>query len=55
MTVIMNISCILLKFYIKPQLKVIHSLQPRRCILLKFYIKPQLLTKYKSAAEVVSY
>ena len=35
------LCCILSKFYIKPQLEVVHRLQSRRCILSKFYIKPQ--------------
>ena len=34
-------SCILLKFYIKPQRFAERSVSSRRCILLKFYIKPQ--------------
>ena len=33
--------CILLKFYIKPQLRSITSSSVSSCILLKFYIKPQ--------------
>ena len=36
------IGCILLKFYIKPQLFRMVVLFNFRCILLKFYIKPQL-------------
>ena len=35
-------GCILLKFYIKPQLRNANSIFIRSCILLKFYIKPQL-------------
>ena len=35
-------SCILLKFYIKPQQQTSCSLPYLCCILLKFYIKPQL-------------
>ena len=35
-------SCILLKFYIKPQHKSMKLLFKMCCILLKFYIKPQL-------------
>ena len=35
-------SCILLKFYIKPQPKRRTAILRLRCILLKFYIKPQL-------------
>ena len=34
--------CILLKFYIKPQLVVLDHTAHECCILLKFYIKPQL-------------
>ena len=34
-------SCILSKFYIKPQPFYYHSLSVFRCILSKFYIKPQ--------------
>ena len=36
-----DLGCILSKFYIKPQLEVVHCLETRRCILSKFYIKPQ--------------
>ena len=35
-------GCILLKFYIKPQLEEFEKCFQSRCILLKFYIKPQL-------------
>ena len=35
-------SCILLKFYIKPQLVGLNPIDGKCCILLKFYIKPQL-------------
>ena len=35
------IGCILLKFYIKPQLRLERELARCSCILLKFYIKPQ--------------
>ena len=34
-------SCILSKFYIKPQLRIYPQQLPLRCILSKFYIKPQ--------------
>ncbi len=34
-------GCILLKFYIKPQLSTINAESWGSCILLKFYIKPQ--------------
>ncbi len=37
-------GCILLKFYIKPQLFLISLKNSSGCILLKFYIKPQLHT-----------
>ena len=37
----MHCSCILLKFYIKPQLMLVAVMIDMRCILLKFYIKPQ--------------
>ena len=37
----MMMGCILLKFYIKPQLAGITALIAVSCILLKFYIKPQ--------------
>ena len=40
-------SCILSKFYIKPQRACIHEKRPRSCILSKFYIKPQLKTALK--------
>ena len=36
-----TLSCILLKFYIKPQLVLVFTLILFGCILLKFYIKPQ--------------
>ena len=36
------LSCILLKFYIKPQLEGGALVSNLCCILLKFYIKPQL-------------
>ena len=48
-------SCILSKFYIKPQLKVVHCLQSCRCILSKFYIKPQLGFAFFFQFIVVSY
>ncbi len=34
-------SCILLEFYIKPQLMRIWKISVMGCILLEFYIKPQ--------------
>ena len=36
------LGCILLKFYIKPQQRVLKEIRFLCCILLKFYIKPQL-------------
>ncbi len=36
-----NSSCILLEFYIKPQLGKSHDVLVGGCILLEFYIKPQ--------------
>ena len=48
-------SCILLKFYIKPQPKRRTAILRLRCILLKFYIKPQPLQMYKIISLVVSY
>ena len=39
---VVSYCCILLKFYIKPQLVLLILMIRRRCILLKFYIKPQL-------------
>ena len=39
-------SCILLKFYIKPQLMDSKECRRNRCILLKFYIKPQHYYEY---------
>ena len=48
-------SCILLKFYIKPQRTVTHKYKAKRCILLKFYIKPQLSELYITSVKVVSY
>ena len=48
-------SCILLKFYIKPQLWRFCSWFWYCCILLKFYIKPQLYDASGAVDEVVSY
>ena len=43
-----DLSCILSKFYIKPQLVAIPLLLNMSCILSKFYIKPQLsFLKYR--------
>ena len=49
------LSCILLKFYIKPQLTNNQPSANGRCILLKFYIKPQPLCKNSFQFLVVSY
>ena len=43
--------CILLKFYIKPQLSRTHGNRIRRCILLKFYIKPQRCPQQSSCCS----
>ena len=43
--------CILLKFYIKPQLDDLEKKALQRCILLKFYIKPQLDDLEKKALQ----
>ena len=50
-----DFCCILLKFYIKPQLIVQRKINHWGCILLKFYIKPQLLRRICLASLVVSY
>lgn len=39
-------SCILLKFYIKPQPTVANIAAANGCILSKFYIKPQRRASY---------
>ena len=48
-------SCILSKFYIKPQQKQRHSTSEACCILSKFYIKPQHHDVLPCAFVVVSY
>ena len=48
-------SCILSKFYIKPQRYDNFDWSGRRCILSKFYIKPQLPTLSYILFYVVSY
>ena len=48
-------SCILSKFYIKPQQAGGKSLKERGCILSKFYIKPQPTECTESIVVVVSY
>ena len=41
------LRCILLKFYIKPQLLAWLRMSNKRCILLKFYIKPQPFRRHE--------
>ena len=48
-------SCILSKFYIKPQRHSVRSKTYGRCILSKFYIKPQRVTPDYLNYQVVSY
>ena len=48
-------SCILSKFYIKPQRLRVGPLRRISCILSKFYIKPQLVSSVVAALAVVSY
>ena len=48
-------SCILSKFYIKPQLIVWRHLSGECCILSKFYIKPQRILVWFCRFAVVSY
>ena len=48
-------SCILSKFYIKPQLDVDERSADRGCILSKFYIKPQQIGPSLDPQIVVSY
>ena len=48
-------SCILSKFYIKPQLRLERELARCSCILSKFYIKPQLACCQYYFRWVVSY
>ena len=50
-----TLSCILSKFYIKPQLMEVSSFPSARCILSKFYIKPQQGSSPGTARAVVSY
>ena len=45
-SVLSSPSCILLKFYIKPQLRSNYNYNAYGCILLKFYIKPQLARQW---------
>ena len=48
-------SCILSKFYIKPQHEGVRHQDGQSCILSKFYIKPQLSSKRRCTLCVVSY
>ena len=48
-------SCILSKFYIKPQQPKQSQHRTASCILSKFYIKPQLVANAMSVCVVVSY
>ena len=48
-------SCILSKFYIKPQLDSELAVEVEGCILSKFYIKPQLKRSQPVCLIVVSY
>ena len=48
-------SCILSKFYIKPQLSTTPPKRKSSCILSKFYIKPQRQRLAKQIRRVVSY
>ena len=48
-------SCILSKFYIKPQLVRLSVARSESCILSKFYIKPQRSPCARSKPLVVSY
>ena len=48
-------SCILSKFYIKPQLFRCFHDRSKRCILSKFYIKPQHFSRWFFQQLVVSY
>ena len=48
-------SCILSKFYIKPQREIVRETVAKCCILSKFYIKPQLMAFSFRFQSVVSY
>ena len=48
-------SCILSKFYIKPQPTHLTTRSRQCCILSKFYIKPQLSRTWRLSSTVVSY
>ena len=50
-----SVGCILLKFYIKPQLRICSVPEAVGCILLKFYIKPQQQRSLGFSYVVVSY
>ena len=45
------LRCILSKFYIKPQLRMLLGSDVAGCILSKFYIKPQLIQSFVDAGE----
>ena len=51
----LQISCILSKFYIKPQPAISNVASANGCILSKFYIKPQPRTTLNIFPVVVSY
>ena len=51
----LSLSCILSKFYIKPQLAAVSPWAENGCILSKFYIKPQLIRIFIVKLFVVSY
>ena len=51
----LGFSCILSKFYIKPQLFIVLFVLRFCCILSKFYIKPQLRLAFFFQFVVVSY
>ena len=53
--VLILLSCILSKFYIKPQQMRLSPSITWRCILSKFYIKPQLVSLCVKRFGVVSY
>ena len=55
LTLTSGFSCILSKFYIKPQLPLPKGFHVQRCILSKFYIKPQLPELPTGCTLVVSY
>ncbi len=50
-----SVGCILLEFYIKPQLLMPPISSTESCILLEFYIKPQPLARAVAIVTVVYY